>query len=348
MNTGRDDTAPSIVRTKDQACRYALDIDMDSFGRDPEPDLRTIEGLTINSLFPTKSFVAGFEPVMSSSMDDCADEDPPRSLRGYPSNARIGRFYLPERAFRTPESLRIQPDPNGAWVCCRFEEHQGVSIWVLESVLQKYHEIAQRHKMALTLVGPPVRHRTMEHDRDTWEIRAGEQHDVKVKDTALYPEMIQQGHWQADNSPHREGYNPNMQTSPNPPTSSQSTAVQNDPGYSDYQQQHSQQSYLYHREDLSSAPSSPNSPHPDDYFQEDGQINESASSTPQHHQFHQESASFSSSAGGGGGGFGGVNSMMNMHRRISIAELCNPMQSLATERDRHHREEGSTSTSASM
>jgi len=366
------------ARSMEQQCRYALDIDVDSFSRDPEPDLRSMEGLTINSMFPTKSFVAGFEPVMSN-VDSNPDEEPPKSLRGYPSNARIGRFYLPERAFRTPESLRMQPDPNGAWVCCRFEEYQGVSIWVLESVLQKYHEIAQRHKMALTLVGAPVRQRMAEHNHDTWEVRAGEQYDVKIKETALYPEMIQQvwrdmhhdyyrhhfhqqqrlphqplhlhqqhpqhpssrsmvvhplstaasssqmtnnnvltyeeyhkNQWKADNA-QREGFHhANMQESTCP-----------DYHHPQQRHHHAQQSYLHLQEDLSSGPSSPNSPHQEDYLQEDSQTYESASSTPQQQQHPQEL----SSVGGGGPG-------VNMHRRISIAELCNPMQSLATERDR--------------
>lgn len=350
-------------------CRYALDIDVESFGRDPEPDLRSIEGLTITSLFPTRSFVAGFEPVMPNA-DGNPDEEPPRSARGYPSNARIGRFYLPEKAFRTPESLQMQPDPNGAWVCCRFEEFQGVSIWVLENVLQKYHEIAQRHKMALTLAGtgPVHYHRMTEHDKDAWDIRAGEQYDVKVKDTALYPEMIrqvwkdmhheyyrhqfQQQHHHHHRHPEQHSQHPSNRSMGHSSSSSQmgqnNAAAYEEhqrnqwhreghnannvpgPGYSDFQQQQHAQSYLNHREDVSSVPSSPNSPRQEDYYQEDGQPNEPGSST--------------------GGGDLGPGSAMNMHRRISVAELCNPMQSLATERDRdrdrYYREDGSTAAQA--
>ncbi|KAF8930686.1 hypothetical protein BGZ58_008093 [Dissophora ornata] len=363
----QDSQEPSLTDPTlniERPCRYALDIDMDPLGRDPEPDLRAIEGLTINSLFPTKSFVTGFEPAMVSTEDTAAEEEAcPKSLGGYPSNARIGRFYLPERAFRTPESLNIHPNPNGPWVCCRFKEYRGVSIWVLESVLESYHELAQRHKMALTLQGVPMYHRTAMYDHDEWEIRAGEQCDVKVKETVLYPEMIQQvwkdmhqsyvhqhqlrqqpqqqlqqqykqrpeGHshqlpphlanrvstyeeyqkslWQAD--PRRESY-PNPHPRP-------STDPYGDRRHYDEYRQYPQS--LLHREDLSSAPSSPNSPRMDD-FQEDN--HDSVSSTLGRHQDMPSSTV---------GGFTNLNlNSANMHRRISIAELCNPMQSLATER----------------
>jgi len=71
-----------------------------------------------------------------------------------------------------------------------------------------------------------------------------------------------------------------------------------------------------HREDLSSAPSSPRSPSVRDDLQE------------------ETSSSTSGSTNGGGSAAAAAAAAANMHRRISIAELCNPMQSLATERDR--------------
>ncbi|KAI7828987.1 hypothetical protein BC939DRAFT_442441 [Gamsiella multidivaricata] len=396
----------------EQPCRFALDIDMDSFGRDPEPELRSIEGLTINSLFPTKSFVAGFEPamMMDHRKESNAEEDEglPRSVQGYPSNARIGRFYLPERAFRTPESLQFQPDPSGPWVCCRFEEYLGVSIWVLGSVLEKYRELAQRYKMALTLMGEEEtlemqnRAATFDHD-DEWEIRTGEQYDVKVKESTLYPEMVQQvwkdmyqqyhhQHQQQQYQQHQPPHRPSsqllsqQQQAAVPPhmtnrvatyeeyqksrwqaadsrresypallPSSSAAAHHYDDHYyqgeyhpqSQYQQQHrlpqnAHQSYINHCEDLSSGPSSPNSVHQDDCFQEDVQSNDSAASTPrqhyrhhqnqdqnQNHPYHYQEGSSNPSASGSSGD-------ANMHRRISIAELCNPMQSLATARERDY------------
>jgi hypothetical protein len=229
--------------------------------------------------------------------------------------------------------------------------------------------------MALTLAGtgPVHHHRMTEHDKDAWDIRAGEQYDVKVKDTALYPEMIRQVwkdmhheyyrhqfHQQHHHHHHHHHHRHPEQHSQHPSSrsmghaSSSSQMGQNNataheeyqrnqwhregynannvpgPGYSDFQQQQHAQSYLNHREDVSSVPSSPNSPHQEDYYQEDGQPNEPGSST--------------------GGGDLGPSSAMNMHRRISVAELCNPMQSLATERDRdrdrYHREDGSTAVQA--
>ncbi|KAG0327639.1 hypothetical protein BGZ99_007220 [Dissophora globulifera] len=389
----------------EQPCRFALDIDMDSFRRDPEPDLRTTEGLTVSSLLPTKSFVAGFEPVLAaakSSEDNikvssltttiAADDEYPRSTRGYPSNARLGRFYLPERAFRTPDSLDLQPDPNGPWVCCRFEEYRDLSVWVSEAVLEKYLELAQRHKMALTLIGAPVRHRSATHCYEDWEIREGGHYDIKIKESALHSEMVRQvwrdlyqgyhnqyqyqqqqqqqqyqrpssqiqmlqgdqpplpAHmanrvatyeeyqkslWQADSRrnsysyphhPHPHAYSPHQQASAAATTTG--AVHPNQSAYAMDSRQHPQS--FVHREDLSSAPSSPGSPRHED-FQEDNQTNESASSTPlQHHR----DASSSSSSLSAGAGVSLIPSSANMHRRISIAELCNPMQSLATERDR--------------
>ncbi|KAG0313189.1 hypothetical protein BGZ97_010437, partial [Linnemannia gamsii] len=176
-----DGSDQSVGTSKDviiQPCRFVLDIDLDSFSRDPEPDLRGFESLTINSLFPTRSFVAGFEdtPVESNTIGTDKDRFL-SSHNGYPSNARVGRFYLPERSYRTPESLATQPDPNDRWVCCQFQEYHGVSIWVLESVLDKYHEISRRHKMALTLVGATVHHREAVYSREDWEIHPGEQYE---------------------------------------------------------------------------------------------------------------------------------------------------------------------------
>ncbi|KAF9354552.1 hypothetical protein BGX26_007627 [Mortierella sp. AD094] len=356
----------------EQPCRYALDIDMDSYGRDPEPDLRVLEGLTINSLFPTKSFVAGFEPVMEKQKqgeneegNDADEDETQRSLRGYPSNARLGRFYLPERAFRTPESLTVQPDPNGPWICCQFEEYRGISIWVLESVLGKYHELARKHKMALTLVGVPVYHRIATYDHDEWEIHTGELYDVKVKEPMLFPDMIQQvwkdihRRYYHQHQQHRQQYQQQQHHHHQQPLNLssmqqqgahqllnrvatyeeyQKSQVRSDqreshsyphgyghpksrslssagPDYYHYYNDYRHHQQSMHREDLSSAPSSPTSP-PHDDFQEDSQTNESATSTPQQQDLF-------------------LNASANMHRRISIAELCNPMQSLATERERH-------------
>ncbi|GJJ73069.1 C2H2 transcription facotor [Entomortierella parvispora] len=81
---------------------------------------------------------------------------------------------------------------------------------------------------------------------------------------------------------------------------------------------------VLHREDLSSAPSSPRSPSVRDDLQED------------------TSSSTSGSTSGGGPAAAAV--AANMHRRISIAELCNPMQGLATERDRRRESESKRSS----
>ncbi|KAF9277301.1 hypothetical protein BGZ68_009399 [Mortierella alpina] len=387
-----------------QQQRVVLDIDMDSFRRDPEPDVRGLDGLSIKSLEPTTSFVAGFEPAMDYR--EKADgsriaEEPPRSVSGYPLNARIGRFYLPKFAYRTRESLaaiqQLQEQqrlsPSGPWVCCQFEEYRGLWVWVLESVLEKYHEISLRHKMALTLVGARVYHQAPQFVQDEWsqQPNSRQQHDViEVQEAVLQPEIIQQV-WrdmhqqyqhrsqqqqqqqqqQQHHTPQQQQYRPPQQFSPQqthlPPPSvrahqrplqSLPSAMGNrvvtyeeyqrnlqpgdsrrresfsQPGpgvpatttahgeyYSDYRQ-HPQN---LHREDLSSAPSSPRSPHHDDFFPEDNQTNESASSTP------QQEASSTTTATATAANMATNNSM---HRRISIAELCNPMQSLATERDR--------------
>ncbi|KAF9933587.1 Up in starvation [Mortierella alpina] len=402
-----------------QQQRVVLDIDMDSFRRDPEPDVRGLDGLSIKSLEPTTSFVAGFEPVMDyREMADGSrvSEEPPRSVSGYPLNARIGRFYLPKFAYRTRESLvairQLQEQqrlsPSGPWVCCQFEEYRGLWVWVLESVLEKYHEISLRHKMALTLVGARVYHPTPQFVQDEWsqQPHGHQQHDVvEVQESVLQPEMIQQvwrdmhqqyqhhrAQQQHQQQPHHTPYQqqqqhqPPQQFSPQPthlpppnfrahprPQMSQTSSVANarvatyeeyqrnllpgdprrresfsQPGagvpatttttqgtyYSDYRQ-HPQN---LQREDLSSAPSSPRSPHHDDLFPEDNQTNESASSTPQ-----QEASSMTTTT------TTNMSTNNNMHRRISIAELCNPMQSLATERerDRFQREDSHFPSSSS-
>ncbi|KAF9979937.1 hypothetical protein BGZ75_009059 [Mortierella antarctica] len=408
-----------FVEQFQQQQRVVLDIDMDSFRRDPEPDVRGLDGLSIKSLEPTTSFVAGFEPVMDyREMADGSrvSEEPPRSVSGYPLNARIGRFYLPKFAYRTRESLvaiqQLQEQqrlsPSGPWVCCQFEEYRGLWVWVLESVLEKYHEISLRHKMALTLVGARVYHPTPQFVQDEWsqQPHSHQQHDVvEVQESVLQPEMIQQvwrdmhqqyqhhrAQQQHQQQPHHTPYQqqqqhrPPQQFSPQPthlpppnfrahprPLQSHPSSVANarvatyeeyqrnllpgdprrresfsQPGagvpatttttqgtyYSDYRQ-HPQN---LQREDLSSAPSSPRSPHHDDLFPEDNQTNESASSTPQ-----QEASSMTTTT------TTNMSTNNNMHRRISIAELCNPMQSLATERerDRFQREDSHFPSSSS-
>ncbi|KAF9155070.1 hypothetical protein BG015_011122 [Linnemannia schmuckeri] len=332
-----------------QPCQFALDIDVDSFSRDPEPDLRGFESLTINSLFPTRSFVAGFEDTPAESHANASEKNRYLSSHnGYPSNARLGRFYLPERSYRTSESLATQPDPNDRWVCCQFEEYHGVSIWVLENVLDKYHEISRRHKMALTLVGATVHHREAVYSREDWEVHSGEQYEVKTKESVLYPEMIHQV-WR--DMYHQHHHQPpyqqqQQQRAPMPQVATyeeyQRSLMQSDPrrdsyqpqqqappprdrtgpyySYNDYRQQH----HNLHREDLSSAPSSPQSPHHDELQDENLQQHQ------QQHQQHQRQGSGASA---------------NMHRRISIAELCNPMQSLATERTQRREETASKRTS---
>ncbi|KAG0282045.1 hypothetical protein BGZ96_000887 [Linnemannia gamsii] len=350
-----DGSGQSVTTSKDvvvQPCRFALDIDVDSFSRDPEPDLRGLESLTINSLFPTRSFVAGFEDTSVESNTSASDKDRYiSSQNGYPSNARLGRFYLPERSYRTPESLATQPDPNERWVCCRFQEYHGVTIWVLESVLDKYHEISRRHKMALTLVGATVYHREAVYSREDWEIHSGEQYEVKAQESALYPEVIHQVWRDMYHQHHQRSHQQQLQQqqrAPMPQVATyeeyQRSLMQSDPrrdSYQPHQQQQQQQQqappqrdrtgpfYSYsnyrhqqqnmHREDLSSAPSSPQSPRHDDFHDESPQ---------QHHQQHQRQGS-----------------SVNMHRRISIAELCNPMQSLATERAQRREETASKRTS---
>lgn len=343
----------SITTSKDavvQPCRFALDIDVDSFSRDPEPDVRGFESLTINSLFPTRSFVAGFEDTPAESHTNVSEKECYLSTNnGYPSNARLGRFYLPERSYRTLESLATQPNPNDRWVCCRFEEYHGVSIWVLESVLDKYHEISRRHKMALTLVGATVHHREAVYSREDWEIHAGEQYEVKAKESVLYPEMIHQVWRDMYNQHHqRAQYQHHQQRAPPIPQVAtyeeyQRSLMQSDPRRDSYQPQqqqapprdrtgpyysysdYRQQQQNLHREDLSSAPSSPQSPRHDDFPDE----------CPQQHQQYQQHQRHGSSA----------SASANMHRRISIAELCNPMQSLATERAQRREDTASKRTS---
>ncbi|KAF9140515.1 hypothetical protein BGX30_006404 [Mortierella sp. GBA39] len=348
----------SVTTSKDvviQPCRFALDIDVDSFSRDPEPSLRGFESLTINSLFPTRSFVAGFEDTPAESHTNASEKERYLSTHnGYPSNSRLGRFYLPERSYRTPESLATQPDPNDRWVCCKFEEYHGMSIWVLESVLDKYHEISRRHKMALTLVGATVHHREAVYSREDWEIHSGEQYEVKSRESVLYPEMIHQVWRDMYHQHHQRTQYQHQQQQHAPPMPQvatyeeyQRSLMQSDPRRDSYQPQQQQQQqapprdrtgpyYSYsdyrqqqqslHREDLSSAPSSPQSPRHDDF--PDG--------SPQHHhqqyQQHQRQGSSASASA-------------NMHRRISIAELCNPMQSLATERAQRREETASKRTS---
>ncbi|KAF9574446.1 hypothetical protein EC968_006430 [Mortierella alpina] len=416
--------------------RVVLDIDMDSFRRDPEPDVRGLDGLSIKSLEPTTSFVAGFEPVMDYR--ERADgsrvaEEPPRSVSGYPLNARIGRFYLPKFAYRTRESLvaiqQLQEEqrlsPSGPWVCCQFEEYRGLWVWVLESVLEKYHEISLRHKMALTLVGARVHHPTPQFVQDEWsqQPHGPQQHDViEVQEAVLQPEMIQQV-WrdlhqqyqhhhllqqqqqqqqhQQQHRPPPQQFSPQQTHLPPPnvrahqrsslqhlPSSSMANRVatyeeyqrnllpgdprrresfsQPGPGvpstttptttmttthgayYSDYRQ-HPQN---LHREDLSSAPSSPQSPHHDDFYPEDNQTNESASSTPQQEASSSTTTTTTTTTTTANATTNNVNNTNNsssMHRRISIAELCNPMQSLATERerDRFQREDSHFQSSSS-
>lgn len=345
----------SVATSKDvvvQPCGFALDIDVDSFSRDPEPDLRGFESLTINSLFPTRSFVAGFEDNPAESHTNASEKERYLSTHnGYPSNARLGRFYLPERSYRTPESMATQPNPNDRWVCCQFEEYHGVSIWVLESVLDKYHEISRRHRMALTLVGATVHHREAVYSREDWEIHAGEQYEVKVKESVLYPEMIHQVWRDMYHQHHQRAQYQHQQQQRAPPMPQvatyeeyQRSLMQSDPRHDSYQPQQQQQApprdrtgpyYSYsdyrqqqqnlHREDLSSAPSSPQSPRHDDFPDE----------SPQHHQRYQQHRRQGSSA----------SASANMHRRISIAELCNPMQSLATERAQRREETASKRTS---
>ncbi|KAF9190182.1 hypothetical protein BGZ51_008885 [Haplosporangium sp. Z 767] len=358
---------PAVIEKR---LRFVLDIDIDSFRRDPEPDVYGLGSLTVKSQGPATSFVAGFEPVIENEL-----EDPPRSVRGYPSNARIGRFYLPESSYWTPESLDTQLDPNGPWVCCRFEEYQGVWVWVLESVLDKYHEIAQRHKMALTLAGTHLRHHVPQ-SAEEWRVsdERAVQYEMRMEESVLYPEMMRQvwrdmhqhyqqqqqhppyyqhqkmypqqyqhRHSQQYSSPpppqpqslprhslrpsqplpplnnrvatfeeyqkglfpadHRRDSFSKQHPPPHPPLSSTSFSSSAASAHGTYYNDYRQHQQNLHREDLSSAPSSPRSPQRDD-FQEDNQVNESDITT------------------------------VNLHRRISIAELCNPMQSLATERDR--------------
>ncbi|KAF9958535.1 hypothetical protein BGZ72_000204 [Mortierella alpina] len=406
-----------------QQQRVVLDIDMDSFRRDPEPDVRGLDGLSIKSLEPTTSFVAGFEPVMDyreKADGSRVAEEPPRSVSGYPLNARIGRFYLPKFAYRTRESLvaiqQLQEQQrlssSGPWVCCQFEEYRGLWVWVLESVLEKYHEISLRHKMALTLVGARVYHHTPQFVQDEWaqQPHGHQQHDVvEVPEAVLQPEMIQQvwrdmhqqyqhhhAHQQQQyHTPHQQQHRPPQQFSPQfspqqahlppPNVRAHQRPLQSGPSsmanrvatYEEYQRNlmpgdprrresfsqpgsgvapatttthgayysaYRQHQQSLHREDLSSAPSSPRSPHHDDLFPEDNQTNESASSTPQ-----QEASSTTTTTTTTTTAAAANMATNSMHRRISIAELCNPMQSLATERerDRFQREDSHFPSSSS-
>lgn len=159
-------------------CRYALDIDVDSFRRDPGPVLRSLNELTVSTHRAILSFVSGFEPSMigkESGWELGHDEEEkgpgqeksPLASRqsttskstGYPSHhVRLGRFYMPEYAYPVQGAIALAQSlgPEDLWRTCEFKEYPGVSIWVPERGLARYRELAAEpgNKMALTLAHP--------------------------------------------------------------------------------------------------------------------------------------------------------------------------------------------------
>ncbi|KAF9578527.1 hypothetical protein BGW38_005622, partial [Lunasporangiospora selenospora] len=115
----------------------------------------------------------------------------------YPSNARIGRFYLPEHAYRPREALEMKLESESAWVCCEFTQYPGVSLWVLETVLDKYHELSMRHTMALTLIprastGPKMGLNIERRDQGMgYDAQEDGEKVVRMKELILHPAMIQ-------------------------------------------------------------------------------------------------------------------------------------------------------------
>ncbi|KAG0093591.1 hypothetical protein BGZ93_007818 [Podila epicladia] len=179
--SGEADRAVATIMSppQDQAtCRFALDIDVDSFRRDPGPVLRNLNELTVSTHQPILSFVSGFEPAMignDSGQELGHDEEEkgegqaksPSINRqsttlksnGYPShNVRLGRFYMPEHAYPMQGSIATVQSlgPGDLWRTCEFKEYPGVSIWVPERVLARYRELMAEpgNKMALTLAHP--------------------------------------------------------------------------------------------------------------------------------------------------------------------------------------------------
>lgn len=159
-------------------CRYVLDIDVDSFRRDPGPVLRSLNELTISTRQTILSFVSGFEPSMignESGRELGHDEEEKGSGKeqspltnrqsattkstGYPSHqVRLGRFYLPEHAYPVQGAIALVRSlgPEDLWRTCEFKEYPGVSIWVPERILARYRELMAEpgNKMALTLTHP--------------------------------------------------------------------------------------------------------------------------------------------------------------------------------------------------
>ncbi|KAG0020895.1 hypothetical protein BGZ82_011477, partial [Podila clonocystis] len=171
--------ATTVSPPLDQAtCRFALDIDVDSFRRDPGPVLRSLNELTVSTRQTILSFVSGFEPVMIGNDSDRElghDEEEKGSVQeksplvnrhsttlksnGYPSHhVRLGRFYMPEHAYPVQGSIAMVQSlgPEDLWRTCEFKEYPGVSIWVPERVLARYLELMAEpgNKMALTLAHP--------------------------------------------------------------------------------------------------------------------------------------------------------------------------------------------------
>ncbi|KAF9323328.1 hypothetical protein BG006_001575, partial [Podila minutissima] len=179
--SGEADTAvaTTVSPPLDQAtCRFALDIDVDSFRRDPGPILRSLNELTVSTRQPILSFVSGFEPTMIGNDSgrelghdeedkDARQEKSPLVNRhsttlksnGYPSHCvRLGRFYMPEHAYPVQGSIAMVQSlgPEDLWRTCEFKEYPGVSIWVPERVVARYRELMVEpgNKMALTLAHP--------------------------------------------------------------------------------------------------------------------------------------------------------------------------------------------------
>lgn len=159
-------------------CRYALDIDVDSFRRDPGPVLRSLNDLTVSTRQTILSFVSGFEPSTIGNESerelghdeeekDSGQEKSPLASRqstsskstGYPSHhVRLGRFYMPEHTYPVQGAIVLARSlgPEDLWRTCEFKEYPGVSIWVPERALARYQELVAEfgNKMALTLVHP--------------------------------------------------------------------------------------------------------------------------------------------------------------------------------------------------
>ncbi|KAG0050825.1 hypothetical protein BGZ83_004410 [Gryganskiella cystojenkinii] len=211
----------------------------------------------------------------------------------------------------------------------QYQEHQHQLRLQQQQQQQQHHHSQHYQQQQYQPYPPPPLPHNQHHPQQHPQQQQSALPPPLQKRVATYEEYhnsLQQQHVTAEASRRESGYHPQQQQQQqalyfHPPPPSQQQQQQTSPtgAYHDYRGH--RQSGFMHREDLSSAPSSPRSPSIRDDLQE-----ESLSST---------------SSIGSAVTAAQAQATANMHRRISIAELCNPMQGLATERDRL-REGGSS------